>query len=422
MNLGSIIKEIWHQPLFTACLAMLSCFCFFSLTTYKNQTAKFISLIYYGLFSLSVLIFAFKIIDTIRHPEVFDFTAFYLYGKVAAAGYNYYLPENFQSVFKAIADLPLLDYAIFKEEIVGTGFLYPPPSIFLFVPLGFLSIKTALICWTIFTLAFVPACIYLSYTLFFAQHKLNGLLLVSSLFFLLSPARDTVVFSQTNFILLFLLLLMKKNENKNFAGIFLALAMFTKPYMVVFFVYFLLRKNWGAILFFITTCLLITGATFLVFGKEVFISYLFDNPTKRLPLWVFRESINQSLHAVLLRANLITMAKPLVYYGILIAGFSITGAYLLFLLKRKLYDFIWAVLLLTGLLFYPGTLSYYGTLLLFVVYQFFTQQNQLGFGRNFTIGLIGIFYFLSCFSLFFSVLFFLSMLVYKSLFMETGRN
>ena len=215
------------------------------------------------------MIFIGSAIYRISHPQVYDFTAFYLYGKVAASGYDFYLPENLHIVFNTL-HLPLLDYRGFTEEIVNVGFLYPPPTILLFTPLGFLSYNTALICWTIFNLFFALGCIYLIYDLFFKAYKLNGLMLVAILFFLFSPVRSTVSFSQTNFILLFLLLLMKKYSDRKFAGILLALALFTKPYMIIFGLIFILRKQWKTLIYFIMSSFILVGLTVLLFGKRTF--------------------------------------------------------------------------------------------------------------------------------------------------------
>src|SRR6185437_11701149 len=94
-------------------------------------------------------------------------------------------------------------------------------------------------------------CIYLVHSLFFKEYKLNGLILVSILLFTLPQTRGTIFYTQTNFILLFLLLLMYKHSDKKWAGIFLAIAFFTKPYMLIFILFFIIKKNWNSILFLI---------------------------------------------------------------------------------------------------------------------------------------------------------------------------
>ncbi len=414
MNFINFARDILHQPYFASFLAVAVCICFYILKAENKNFRKIVWIAYSLLFILTIAILIGNILIRLSHPQIWDFTAFYLYGKVADAGYDYYLPENFHLVYNTLT-LPPLPYREFVEEVVNAGFLYPPPTILLFAPLGFLSYNTALITWTIFNLFFAIGCIYLAYDLFFKKYKLNGLMLVTMLFFLLSPVRQTISFSQTNFILFFLLLLMYKYSDRKFAGILLALAVFTKPYVIVFGLFFLLRKQWKTISYFIISSLVLVGITALLFGVKPFISYIFNNPSKRLPAWVFSEDINQSLHAVLLRLNFIEFDKPLIYTIISAGVFLVTAFYLFYLLKKKLYDYIWAILLLVALLIYPGTLSYYGVLLLFIIFQIFDEKSPLGFNRYISVPIIFIFYYLSAISLFACIWFLIVITIAKSI-------
>ncbi|MEP6928282.1 MAG: glycosyltransferase family 87 protein, partial [Ginsengibacter sp.] len=400
-------------------VAILTCVCFYLLANDKKTTKKLIWIIYSIIFAITISWFFSKVIYRMFHPVIWDFTAFYLYGKVSAQGYNFYLPENFHLVYNSLnlpasLNIPNANWALFVNHVVNVGFPYPPPTMLYFAPLGYLSYNNALIFWTLFNFLFVFGCIYLVYSLFFKEYKLNGLMLVSILFFTLSPARETIFYTQTNFILLFLLLLMKKYSDNKIAGIFLALALFTKPYMLIFSVYFILRKKWSTIFYFIFSSTLLIGLTWVFFGKAPFISYIFNNSVNRLPKSAFSEDINQSLHAVLLRHNFITIDNPRIYIFISIGILFLTGIFLLYLLKKKFYDNIWAILLLIGLMIYPATLSYYGVLLLFIIYQFFDEHRPLGFNQYFNVPIVGIFYFLSHFSVFSSICFLLIIIIYKS--------
>ena len=257
--------------------------------------------------------------------------------------------------------------------------------------------------------------------MFFKKYLMNGLILVCSLFFMLWPSLMTVSSSQTNFILLFLLLLMKKYSDKKSAGIFLALAIFTKPYMIIFGLFFLFRMKWKPIIYFIISALVLVGITIGIFGTTPFINYIYNNPVQRLPKYVFLESAYQSLYAVLTRSNIITPENPLTYLYIVSTIILLTLSYLFYLAKKGMNDFIWAILLLIGLLIYPGMLYHYGVLLLFIIYQFFDKDSQLGLNRYINICIVGIFYFLSTFSIFSSILFLLVLIVYKSLILiKTG--
>jgi hypothetical protein len=398
-------------------LAILACVCFYLLKSDQKKLKTIIWITYTSIFAIAFYLALDNVIRIINNPPIWDFPAFYLYGKVAAEGYNFYLPENFQIIFNSLqstfSNFTGLDYFIL--EVVNVGFPYPPPTMLYFIPLGFLSFHTALVVWTIFISLFLFGSIYLVYTMFLKEYKLNGLILATILFFLFSPVRSTIFYTQTNCILLFLLLLMKKYEATKYAGIFLALAIFTKPYMIVFVLALIIYKNWNALIYFTLSSIAIVGLAVTLFGNQIFISYIFNNSINRLPREVFSEDINQSLHAVLIRANLISLDKPMAYTYLSIGVLLVALGYLLFLVKRKLYDYIWAVLLLIALILYPGTLSYYGVLLLFIIFQFFDKKNQLGYSAFWNISIIGIFYCLSTFSVFTSICFLLIVVVLKSL-------
>ena len=391
--------------------------CFYKLRgkDFSFRNINIVWIIYLILLGASVYTLANAEIYRLNTTEPWDFPCFYLYGKVADAGLNFYSPENFHQVYSTI-HFPPSFYTELKSEVLDVGFPYPPPTILYFVPLGFMSYHSALIWWTAVNLCFVAGCIYLIYDQFFRKDKLNGLILITSLFFLFPPVRETVFFSQTNFIALFYILLIGKYSDKKFAGIFLALAIFTKPYMIILGLLFLLKKNWGAILYFILSCLTIIGITLLCFGQSPFLSYIFNNPVKRIPASVFSERIMVSLRAVLLRTKVIHLVNSSEYIAITLCILLLTLAYSLFLTKRKLYDFILPVLLLVGLLLYPGTETHYGVLLLFIIFQFFSEKSQLGFNNVYlNLFIVETAFLLDIVSVFSCICFLLIVIVLKSL-------
>jgi hypothetical protein len=392
---------------------LIACVCFF-LMRKRKELPNVIWAGYLVLFSVAVVYFVYRFVFIINNPHVYDFTAFFLWGKTAAKGLDFYLPENLQTVFSSL-ELPPADYKAFTEEIVNVGFLYPPPTILYFAPLGFLSYKAAIICWAVLNAFFAFGSIYLIYDLFFRKNKVNGLMLVTILFIFLRPVLETVYFLQTNFIVLFHLLLMRKYIDKKIAGLFLALAMFTKPYMAILIVFFIIRRRWGTIVYFAISAVAVCSVVLLFFGLAPFKSYLFNNPTYRMPLWVFSQDINQSLHAVLIRLNLIAVEKSFVYVAISGAVALLSLWYVLLMAKRGLYDYVLAFLLLIALFIYPGTLSYYGVLLLFIIFQFFDEDNQLGFNAYMCMAIVTVFYVLSMFSTFLCICFLLLIVLLKSI-------
>jgi hypothetical protein len=395
-------------------IALITCLCFYLLQERRTEIKAVIWIIYALVFAFTFYLFFSKLVYRILNPEIWDFTCFYLWGKVAVEGYNFYLPESSQLVFNSL-HIPINVSQAFVDLIVNVGFQYPPPTMLLFMPLGYLSYQPAMIIWTVFNLFFLIGSIYLIYTLFFKRQKLYELILVLILFFIYSPVRLNMYNSQTNFILLFLLILFIKCEYTRFAGIFLALAIVIKPFMIIFIVPFILKKNWDAIKYFILSLLLIAILTVIVFGIVPFKTYVFDNPiTQRLPKWVLFQDSNQSLQGFLLQNKMIHIDKLYIYSIISFVIFILTIFYVKFLFQRKLFDYIWSILLIVTLLVYPNTWNHYGVLLLFILFQFFDTKGQLGFNMYWAIPIITFFYLLITLSLFAANCFLLFTIILKS--------
>lgn len=413
--------QLLSTPIGISFLAVLACICYYIPESENRKLKIFVQSIYFLLFVFVAYKFLSNLNYRFNNFLIWDFTSWYLWGKLAAQGYNFYLPENSQTVFNTLV-LPDANFDNFIDAIVNVGFLYPPPTMLYFFSLGFMSYDSALIVWTLFILVFLGGCIYVVYCSFLKESKLKGFLLVTILFFINPSVNLTVICSQTNFIVLFYLLLMKKYEDHKYAGVLLALAFFTKPFMLIFGIYFLLNKNWKAILYFISSSLVISGISIFAFGTDTFMSYFFNNATKRLPEWTFSEDINQSLNAVLLRANLISVDKPYVFLIIASGLLFAMIIYLIHLQRRRQNDIIWALLLLVGLLIYPGTLSYYAVVMLFITFQFFHNEQPLGMNLFLVIPVIGLFYYLNSVSVFTSICFLLFIVILKSLWQLKKNN
>ena len=408
------ILQLSNSQIGISFISIFTCLCFY-FYNFENKTLRvLIRVIYFSIFIFAFYSFLSIIKYRLHSFQVWDFTSFYLWAKVAVQGYNFYLPENSQFIFNTLS-LPTENFKEFIDGIVHVGFLYPPPTMFYFYLLGYLNYNSALIVWTLFITLFLIACIYIIYKLYFREFEINGFVLVIILILINPTVKSTIIFSQTNFIVLFYLLLMRRYSNHKSAGVMLALAFFTKPFMLIFGIYFLLSRNWKAISYFLVSSLVLSGITIIAFGIDTFMSYFFNNATQRIPAWQFSEDINQSLHAVLLRANLISLDKPYIFFIISSTLLAITIQFSRYLLKKKLVDHVWALLLLVGLLIYPGTLSYYGVVLLFIIFQFFNKERPLGLDYRICIPVIAILFYLSSVSVFASICFLLIIVIFKSL-------
>jgi hypothetical protein len=415
MNLIGWIRLVWQQPLTPAILAAAASYCFYGKPKLGSRLGRMSFLGLRFFFIIALLIFSFTLVERFANQEVFDFTAFYLYGKAAVLGHNIYDSEQLQTVFSNLTDLPPLNYIEFREEIVNTGAMYPPFSLLLYGPFGTLSYVVAEKSWMLFTWLFIPLCIHQIRRIWFREAGAEGLMLVATLVMLLGASRQTAHFLQTNFITLYLLLLMKRFEDRPLAGFFLALGMLVKPYMALLGLVFIFRKQWITMAVAAITAAAYSLITLAIWGKGLFVSYLFDNPSKRLPDWVFKEPINQSLNGVLLRWKIISPGSNQTYTILVFMILLLTFFMLYWLGRRKMGSWHWTFVLLTALLIYPGTLSYYGVVLLFVLFFMFVDTPLSNASGLFKAVIAGALFWLATVSLFAAILILLSLALFLCL-------
>lgn len=86
-------------------LAILACVCFYLLKNDQKKLGTIIWITYTSIFAIAFYMALDNVIRIISNPPLWDFPAFYLYGKVAAGGYNFYQPENFHTVFNSLQSI-----------------------------------------------------------------------------------------------------------------------------------------------------------------------------------------------------------------------------------------------------------------------------------------------------------------------------
>jgi hypothetical protein len=296
-----------------------------------------------------------------HEPPKWDFLGFWLNGKVGLAGENFYDIKNYQKM-----PLPYDPGEEFRKEIIDVGFFYPPFTMFLFLPLGLLGIGNAYLLWQIVNLLLSVACIYGLWRLFLKDYGVLSLLLVAALMFRLEPARSTFVFAQTNFLTLLFFLIFWRNRSKDWGGIWLALGVVVKPYMALLYIYPLIIRKWKMLIVAILTLLIFTLLSFLVFGSDVFHSYL-NNPIPKTPSWNYTELTNQSLLATILRLtpNQVLKESPILnplYLGIALLLSLITVW--VSINKNSSHDWTVLSILFLALIIYPGNQFFYSTFLI----------------------------------------------------------
>lgn len=288
-------------------------------------------------------------------PRDWDFTCFYLYGNVAAKGMNFYSPDDYYSILKSIS-IPIELNAGFYREVIDVGCPYPPPTLLLFSILGFFEYNVALIIWTILNSAFLLGSIVLVKNIFFTKKGIEGVMISVTLILTFHSTLTTVFYSQILFILLFFLLLFYKNKSNSISGIFLAIAIFLKPFSAILLLYLIITRQKKAVVIFIISCFTICLVTVLMFGFQPFVEYILNNPNKRAPDSLFTEFNNQSLLAELFR-NLPDnkFAAKIIYYSISTFIVFLFGSIIYkFRKKSAFFDIYFVILLAVSLLLYPS--------------------------------------------------------------------
>lgn len=357
--MGHMIYYVEATRFFTLCAALIITYAYFNYTQFDNlKNSVFQRYSFIGIFIVTLVFFAVTFYSSIQ-PREWDFTCFYLIGKVAASGLDIYNPDHYFLVLRH-ADIPFELSADFKSEFLVTGCLYPPPTLFLFFPLGFMTYAHGLIFFYTLILVACIGCIYQLRETFFKNTGWQSWLMVCIIVMLTAPLYSVILYTQTLIFLLFFLILVYKNRERKMAGLYLALSIFIKPFTIVFILYFLIRKQWGIILSFVLSMVGIVLVTILIFGSQPFYEYFFHNPSQRIPYYIMFEGVNQSLLAVLTRAlNNFQLAKT-VYYTISFVLVVFSGVLILFQIKNKrIYDIFFPLLLSGCLIIYPNTLYHY---------------------------------------------------------------
>lgn len=300
------------------------------------------------------------------HIPVWDFFGFYLFSHIGILKLNFYDPTVFMQVFQDLQLRPYVDDS-FISEIVNVGFWYPPPSMFLFLPLGYFDISTSYKIWQTIIICFLLIDIFLIYRYlnkFTSSYSNLGssLLIVFILLFpnLLSP----ILFSQTLSIFLFFLILLIQNIDNWKSGMFLSILIIIKPFAVIFLLYFLLFKKWKIVRSFVLSGCLIILISLYAFGYHSFFNFFHSPPTDRIPVEILYEQVNQSLHAAIMKIYLkifgylnLSIINIVTYLCLtLLTVITLFSSYFLSK-KSKLLSFL--IFIPFALLIYPNTLISY---------------------------------------------------------------
>ncbi len=299
----------------------------------------------------------------VMHPPEWDFVIFWLDGQVAAQGLNFYEPQFYQNV-----TLTFTPTNEFVAEVLEVGFRYPPPTMFLFLPLSLFDVHMAFMLWYIVHSLILILDIILLWKIFLSKSGLMGLVLVTVLVATLFGTMSTIHRGQTNFLALLMLLLFWRDRTHQRGGVWLALGILIKPFLAVLLIYPVLRKHWRVIISTFITLIVISLLAFVAFGPETFLSYFTENPNANAADFQYTQMFNQSLLATILRLTDYNFGdkSPLTHPIFIALVFILTGitGWLVYRLDETHNDWALALTLLLSLLIYPASQIFYSVLLI----------------------------------------------------------
>jgi len=315
--------------------------------------------------------------SNIAHPPEWDFLGFWLHGKVAAQGLNFYEPIYAQQLAQ-----PFNPTWEFTHEILDVGFWYPPPTIFLFVPLGWVDdIHLAYGLWYVAQSVILILDIFLLWKIFLKKSDSIGLALSAALVLILFGTHSTIEYGQTNFVALLMLLLFWRDRDRHHGGLWLAVGIFTKPFLGGLLIYLLLRRHWHTLASTIVALSAISLLTISIFGPVTFFSYFKASHYAKLPDWVYTEMTNQSLLATILRLTKYDFShtSPLmqpIFIALALLMTGITG-WIIYCLDARHDDWALVLMLLLTLLLYPVSQMFYSVLLILPILLLWAYRQKV---------------------------------------------
>ena len=368
----------------------------------RAGAAPWVRRAFFGVMALRIAGFGGLVVARAVHnvvaPPEWDVQAFWIYARVAAEGGNFYEPADMHRVAEPLQHetTPLSSTPVFTREVLDAGFFYPPPTMLMVAPLGFLSLRAAALCWYLLLGAALVACIVALRRTFFPDGGRVELATVAALVLLFRPAYLTFAFGQTSLLMLLALIAFWRTRDRPLSGVFLAAGTLVKPVFAFFVLYPLLRRNWRAIALAAATGGLLSVITVVLFGPQVFLTYFTSNPVERAPTWLYTLHENQSLLSAMLKLAHYdgVHGPPLLYPPFLIAAALIVGltTWAAVRLPRERGELALALMVPAALLIYPQSLDHYAMLLLVPLFYLWTQRAKLGLTTGFAIALLTVEY------------------------------
>jgi hypothetical protein len=234
------------------------------------------------LFAFSILFYYQTIVTFSALPKSGDFVKFYMSIKYFWEGKDIYrpIPNNMPET--------LVDEIVnkFTDDRIKTSKpsreplhpnLNPPFQTLLFAPLGLMNYKKAFLFYSFLSIVSgLVAIIMITNEIATIKHEITALISLMIIILFYFPTWANIVYGQFSLILLLLItsawIAARKGRNA-VCGICLGLAMSLKLFVGLFLLFFLVRRRWRLLFWFIITFLLLSLLPLLIMGVEAYRNY-----------------------------------------------------------------------------------------------------------------------------------------------------
>jgi hypothetical protein len=335
------------------------------------------------LIGLAIFMFLILLSETMKAATSnteFDFMCFYMQGQLGVHHLNFYDPHS----FKILLQNNNLNYTFsqdFKSQIIDVGLLSPPITMLFFAPLSSIDYHTSRLILTILIFIFIFGNAVLANIIFVKNDRsFYSFLFILLIIMFLPGTSETIGYNQTNFFLLFFLLLALYKINKPISGFYLAISLIIKPISGLLVLFFISAKKWKPVIYFAATLIALFSITASLWGFQNISGFFQSPPTQRLPQQIYLQNINQSLIAVLnrnlQRYSLSKIFINSIYYFCALIMIVLSYIASKGLNKLNLY-LSFFVFVLCMLMIYPSSLWHYMVYLTpLLIYFLLQKQNK----------------------------------------------
>jgi hypothetical protein len=232
-----------------------------------------------------------------------------------------------------------------------------------FAPLSSIEYHTSRLILTIFIFIFIFGNAVLANKIFVKNDRsFYSFLFILLIIMFLPGTSETVGYNQTNFFLLFFLLLAIDKINKPISGLYLAISLVIKPISGFLMLFFISAKKWKSASYFVATLMVLFSITAFLWGFQNITGFFQSPPTHRLPQDLYVQGINQSFIAVLNR-NLALYNLPQTFINSIFYFCAIIMVLLTYIASKKLNKLnlylSFFVFVPCMLIIYPSSLWHY---------------------------------------------------------------